>query len=138
MTGGKAVKRWGALIVAGIAVAAVPAFAVATVSVGALRQLESGRWQIRELDGAVAGTTICLGNPKQLVQFEHRRTSGCSSQILDSGEATATVQYSCAGRGYGHSSVRVQTPRTVRIDTQGLSNGQPFSYRLEARRVGAC
>ena len=131
-------KRWGALIVAGIAAAAVPAFAVATISVGALRKLESGRWQVRELDSAVETTAICLGNPQQLVRFEHRHTPGCSSQILDSGEATATSQYSCAGRGYGHSSVRVQTPRTVRIDTQGLSNGRPFSYRLEARRVGAC
>ena len=131
-------KRWGTLIVAGIAAAAVPAYAVATISVGALRKLESGRWQVRELDAAVAPTTVCLGDPRQLVQFEHRGTARCSSQILDSSEATATVQYSCAGRGYGHSSIRVQTPRTVRIDTQGLSNGRPFAYRLEASRVGAC
>jgi hypothetical protein len=133
-----AVRRWGALMLAGIAASAVPAFAVATISVGAQKKLEAGRWQVRELDGAVAATSVCLGDPAQLVRFEHRGLPGCSSQILASGEEVATIQYSCRGRGYGHSSVRVETPRAVRIDTQGLSNGQPFSYRLEARRLGAC
>jgi hypothetical protein len=133
-----AVRRWGALMLAGIALSAVPAFALATIGVGPREKIEAGRWQVRELDNGVAATTVCLGDPAQLVRFEHRRTSGCLSQVLASGEKHATVQYSCRGRGYGHSAVRVETPRSVRIDTQGLSNGRPFSYRLEAQRVGAC
>jgi hypothetical protein len=133
-----AVRRWGALMLAGIAALAVPAFAVATISIGAREKLEAGRWQVRDLDNAVAATSVCLGDPAQLVRFGHRGKPGCSSQLLASGEEHATIQYSCRGGGYGHSAVRVETPRSVRIDTQGLSNGRPFSYRLEAQRVGPC
>jgi hypothetical protein len=137
MTGVGAAKRRGALILAGIASLALPAYA-ASPSVDALGKLERGRWQVRELDGATPPASLCLGDPALLLRFEHRGDRSCSAEVLASGSMTTTVQYTCRGRGFGHSQLRVETPRSVRVDSQGFSNGRPFSYRLEARRTGAC
>ena len=137
MTGLGADTRRGALILAGIAALAVPAFA-ASPALDALTKLEKGRWQVRDLDGATPPASVCLGDPAVLLRFEHRAEPSCAIELLDSKAASRTVQYRCSTRGFGHSHLRVETPRSVRIDTQGFSNGRPFSYRLEARRIGAC
>ena len=134
MSGYRAASRRGALLLAGIALAAAPAYAL---GVTALTKIERGRWQVRELDSAIAPASLCIGDTAALVQFEHR-SAPCQAEIVQDGATAATVQYSCPGRGFGHTQLRVQTPRLVRLDTQGLSDGRPFSYRLEARRVGRC
>ena len=135
MTG--AMTRVGALIVAGAAALALPAQATAP-SIDSLSKLEKGRWQVRELDGATETALLCVGDPAALLRFEHRGASGCSSEVVENAATSAIVQYSCQGRGFGHSELKVETPRSVRIQTQGISNGRPFSYRLQAQRVGAC
>ncbi|HYD37229.1 MAG TPA: hypothetical protein VEA60_06420 [Allosphingosinicella sp.] len=127
-------SRWGALGLAGIAAAAAPVLALAVPE--ALAKLEPGRWQLRHSDGADA-RSLCLADPAMLVQLEHHGAS-CGQELLASGAGAATVEYSCPGRGFGRTSIRVETPRLARIDTQGLADGRPFAYRVEARRVGAC
>jgi hypothetical protein len=127
--------RWGALGPAGFVAAAAPVFALAVPDSELLSQLERGKWQLR--DSAGQPRSICLGDPAVLIQLEHEGVS-CEREILSSGKSGATVQYSCPGRGFGHTSVRIETPRLARIDTQGLVDGRPFSYRAEARKVGAC
>lgn len=127
--------RWGALGLAGLIAVAAPVFAFALPDLEAFSQLERGRWQLR--DAAGESRSICLGDPTELVQLEHAGIS-CEQEILANGKGAATVQYSCPGHGYGHTSIRVETPRLARVDTQGLADGRPFSYRAEARKVGAC
>jgi hypothetical protein len=127
--------RWGALGLAGLTAVAAPVFAFALADLEALSKLERGRWELRGAGGEPR--SICLGDPTALVQLEHKGVS-CEQEVLASEALGATVQYSCPGRGYGHTSIRVETPRLARIDTQGLVDGRPFSYRAEARKVGAC
>lgn len=127
--------RWGALGLAGIAAVAAPVFAFALPDGDLLAQLERGRWQLR--DSAGAPRSVCLGDPAGLVQLEHPGLS-CEREVIASDRSGATVQYSCPGRGFGHTSIRIETPRLARIDTQGLLDGRPFSYRAEARKVGSC
>jgi hypothetical protein len=50
----------------------------------------------------------------------------------------AVVEYHCGAAGFSRSQVDVITPRSLRIDTQGISAQEPFSYVLQARRVGDC
>jgi hypothetical protein len=114
---------------------AAPVFAFALPDLEPLSQLERGRWQLR--DSAGQSRSICLGDPAVLIQLEHSGVS-CEREILASEKGGATVQYSCPGRGFGHTSICIETPRLARIDTQGLVDGRPFSYRAEARKVGAC
>jgi hypothetical protein len=128
--------RRPALVLAGAALA-VPLAAAASGEIAALKGLERGRWQVRDLDSGQARPAVCLGNPAQFVQLEHEG-GPCPTELIENGSVTATVQYSCSARGFGHTHVRVETPRLIRIDTQGLSKGRPFSYRLEAKRVGKC
>jgi len=127
--------RWGALGLAGVIAVAAPVFAFALPGLEAFAQLERGKWQLR--DAAGEPRSICLGDPAVLIQLEHGGIS-CEQEILANEKGGATVQYTCPGRGYGHTSLRVETPRLARIDTQGLIDGRPFSYRAEARKIGAC
>ena len=128
--------RWGALGLAGVLAAAGPVFALALPKLEALSKLEPGRWQLRDPEGRPA-RSICLGDPAALVQIEHGGVS-CGQEVLASEPGAATVQYTCPGRGFGHTNIQVDTPRLARIDTQGLVDGRPFSYRVEARKVGSC
>jgi hypothetical protein len=127
--------RWGALGLAGLLAVAAPVFALAVPKLEALAKLEPGRWQLSEADGA--GRSICVADPAALVQLEHEGAS-CEQEVLASEAGGATVEYTCPGRGFGRTSIRIETPRLARIDTQGLADGSPFAYRVEARRVGAC
>ncbi|HEX6376596.1 MAG TPA: hypothetical protein VFZ91_12850 [Allosphingosinicella sp.] len=128
--------RRGALGLAGTIAVAAPVFALALPGLEALSQLERGRWQLRDSAGGPA-RSVCLGDPIALVQLEHRDAS-CGREVVASEANGATVQYTCPGHGFGHTSIRVETPRLARIDTQGLIDGRPFSYRVEARKVGSC
>jgi hypothetical protein len=126
--------RWGALGLAGVA-AAAPVFAFALPNLEAFSKLERGRWQLRDAGGETR--SICLGPPLAFIQLEHSGAS-CEQEVLANDKDGATVHYSCPGRGFGHTSIRVETPRLARIDTQGLVDGRPFSYRAEARKAGSC
>ena len=128
--------RWGALGLAGLFAVAGPVFALAVPKLEALARLEPGRWQLRDSEG-VPARSICLADPAAFVQLEHEGVA-CGSEVLASEAAAATVEYTCPGRGFGRTDIRVETPRLARIDTQGLVDGRPFAYRVEARKVGAC
>ncbi len=127
--------RRGALGLAGFVAVAAPVLAFALPDLEALSKLERGRWQLR--DPAGQSRSICLGDPAILIQLEQEGVS-CDREIIASDKGGATVQYTCPGRGFGHTSIRIETPRLARIDTQGLVDGRPFSYRAEARKVGTC
>jgi hypothetical protein len=127
--------RWGALGLAGFIAVAAPVFAFALPELQALSKLERGRWQLSSAQGPAR--SICIGNPAALIQLEHERVS-CGHEVLANEAGAATVQYTCPGHGFGHTKVRIETPRLARIDTQGLADGRPFSYRVEARKVGSC
>lgn len=127
--------RWGALGLAGLVAVAAPVFASALAELETFRKLERGLWQLRDAKGT--SRSVCLGDPVVLVQLEHGG-AGCSHEVLASEGGGATVQYTCPGRGFGHSRIRVETPRLARIDTQGLSEGRPFAYRVEAKKLGGC
>ena len=95
-----------------------------------------GEWEIGK-DAAERGERVCLPDPAMLMQWEHR-AKPCARTILNASIDRAEVQYSCPGGGFGTSRVQVLTPRSVKIDTQGISNGLPFNYVVHARRVGDC
>lgn len=104
----------------------------------ALSRLEPGLWQIRQLANRGApAKSICVADPAMLTQVEHRN-SPCSRLVIANEAESATVHYTCPAHGFGRTSVRVETSRLAKIDTQGIVDNLPFAYRAEARRVGAC
>lgn len=103
----------------------------------ALSQTQPGLWEISGAPGSRAPIRQCVTDFIALARFEHR-AKACSAKILkDRGTMTA-IDYSCGGSGFGHSEIDVITPRSLRISTQGISDGLPFNYVLQARRVDDC
>ncbi len=124
-------------LVAAAAVAA-PAVSQRAREVNALAKLQQGLWQFRVIGGgASAPAPVCIGDPAVLAQLQHRSTP-CSRLVVAQDGEGATVHYTCPAGGYGQTSLRVETPRLVQIDTQGISGNVPFAYRAEARLVGSC
>jgi hypothetical protein len=104
---------------------------------GALAKAAPGLWEIAGVPGTRAPARECVGDTGVLAQFEHR-SRPCTRKVLVDGVSTAVVDYSCGGRDFGRSKLTVLTPRSLRIETQGISGGMPFNYVLQARRAGEC
>lgn len=101
----------------------------------ALNGIERGQWQLKEAGGATR--KLCVTNPATLLQLRHPGLA-CNQVVVENSRDTATVHYTCAGRGYGRTSVAVETSKLIHIDTTGIVDGAPFSDDIEARKLGAC
>ena len=124
-------------LVAAVAVAA-PAVSQRASGVNALAKLQSGLWQIRVLSGgAPKPAPVCIGDPAVLAQLRHRNTP-CSRLVVSQDGERATIHYTCPAGGYGQTLLRVETPRLVQVDTQGIADNVPFAFRAEARYAGSC
>lgn len=95
-----------------------------------------GEWEISKTAGS-HGERVCLPDAAMLMQWEHRGKP-CARTIVNASIDGADVHYTCPGGGFGTSSVQVLTPRSIKIQTQGIAGGQPFAYVVHARRVGDC
>jgi hypothetical protein len=103
----------------------------------ALSQAAPGLWELSGVPGAKAPARECLMDVAALAQVEHRG-KGCSRQLIRQTASGALFEYSCGGGDFGRSELNVITPRSLRVDTQGISGGLPFHYVLQARRIGDC
>ncbi len=103
----------------------------------ALAPLETGLWEFKDIAPVSAPTRVCITDLRQLLQPRHP-SPVCRQFISENRGDRAAVSYDCAGRGQGRTTLRVETPRLVQLDSQGVAAGQPFAARIEARRVGAC
>lgn len=100
-------------------------------------QTAAGYWEVSGVPGAKAPIRQCLADVSMLARFEHR-THACTQKVTSGDQSSVVIDYSCGGSGFGHSKVDMITPRSLRIDTQGVSDKLPFNYVLQARRVGDC
>ena len=103
----------------------------------ALSHLEPGQWTLRALDGRMSPRSICLGDVRVLLQLQHPGAS-CSRFIIANDPSMTIVHYTCPGAGHGRTEVRVETPRLMQIESQGIAANTPFDWTLEARHTGPC
>lgn len=124
----------GALMVFGVSAGAVPVGQGGGLT--ALDRLESGQWQLRETsDGGVR--SVCVSKPESLLQIRHSGVQ-CSRFVLENSQDVTTIRYTCPSQGHGRTTVSVETPRLMRLSTQGMAQGAPFQLEFEGRRTGAC
>lgn len=102
----------------------------------ALRSIEHGQWQLKEADDGSL-RNLCLKNAAMLLQLRHGGAQ-CSHFVVENAPTKATIHYTCPGHGYGRTTVSVETPRLIRVETQGVLDGAPFANELEGRRTGTC
>ncbi|QNM82853.1 hypothetical protein H8M03_00300 [Sphingomonas sabuli] len=118
-----------------VSMGAVSLLLVAAAPATVLTTAQPGLWEIER-----AGTPLkrsCVAQVAALAQLEHQRKS-CTRVVIRDTAALATVHYTCPGGGFGESAMRLVTPRSLRVQTQGISDGAPFNYVFQARRVGDC
>ena len=101
------------------------------------RTARPGYWDISLSATGNGARRVCLSDPMILAQWEHRGVA-CTRDLLSEQGNSATVRYSCPGGGFGQSVMTLLTPRSIKVDTQGISDGGPFAYSLYARRAGSC
>jgi len=58
--------------------------------------------------------------------------------VISDKPSETVVHYTCPGGGFGQTKMTVLTPRSMRVETQGISDNAPFNYVLQVRRVGDC
>jgi hypothetical protein len=113
------------------------AILVAAAQPRALAPATGGLWEVSQSATGHNPTRVCVPSPEVLAQYEHRQARCTRVVISDKGTETV-IHYTCADGGFGQSKVTLLTPRSLRIDTQGISGNLPFHYQLHARRVGEC
>jgi|SRR5687767_13963706 len=103
----------------------------------ALGAARPGLW---EISGApYAGTAVlqCVADTALLARVEHSGQN-CTQEVVKDNASVAVVEYKCANGGFGRSKLTLLTPRSMRIETQGISANYPFNYVIQARRIGDC
>ncbi len=121
----------------GALVALSAAGAIAAAQPRALAPAEGGLWEVSESASGHNATQVCVPSAEVLAQYEHRQ-GRCTRAVISDKGSEAVIHYTCADGGFGQSKVTLLTPRSMRIDTQGISANLPFHYQLHARRLGNC
>jgi hypothetical protein len=94
-------------------------------------------WEVSGAPGLKSPARLCVADPSVLAQFEHRGRQ-CTRVVVSDSAPTAVIRYTCVAGGFGESRLTLITPRSIRIETQGISDQLPFNYVVQARRVGEC
>ncbi len=124
-------------LASGAAAAALVLLLAAAQRPTALAQTSAGLWEISGMPGAAAPVRRCLLDTAALAQVEHRGQS-CTRVTVSDAPSAAVIHYTCTSGGFGRTQMTVLTPRSIRVETQGISHGAPFNYVVNARRVGDC
>jgi hypothetical protein len=125
--------------VAVLASVAMPGFSqpAQAPTIAALQVIQPGQWALRSRSDPAQSRTLCLGDPVLLFQLRHGGAA-CTRFVVANDPRGATVQYRCPGAGNGRTTIKVETPRLIQIDSQGIANNEPFMIEFEGRRVGEC
>lgn len=103
-----------------------------------LDQLVDGRWELRQRGGDRRQVErICLRDGRGLIQLRHPEQP-CDRLVVEDSPSSVTVQYTCRGRGYGRTHIRMESDQLVQLESQGIAGGLPFDFAAEGRRVGGC
>jgi len=103
----------------------------------ALSGVSGGLWEISTSATGSNASRVCVPDPIALAQYEHRAAS-CTRVVISDKPSETVVHYTCPGGGFGQTKMTVLTPRSMRVETQGISDNAPFNYVLQVRRVGDC
>ena len=126
------------LCVAAVAMTVCGGLATAAAAPGltALKRIERGEWQLKSIGTNAPAQTLCIADPRVLIHYGHDVVQ-CQHSVVANDANTTTLHYTCKA-SHGQTTVKVATPRSFNLETQGIINGAPFEDEFEARRIGAC
>ena len=126
-------KRIGAAALLAVAATTM----IAAQGPRALAPAAGGLWAVSADATGHDSEQVCISSPQVLALWEHR-TGRCTPEVISDVSSIARIRYTCSDGGFGDAKVTLITPRTMKIDTQGISGGLPFHYQRHARRIGDC
>ena len=120
-----------------IAGAAALVLLAAAARPSALDKTSPGLWELSGLPNAGTAFRQCVADTAALARVEHRGHS-CTQVVIKDQPRWTEIHYTCTNGGFGRTKLTVLTPRSMRIETQGISANYPFNYTVQARRIGNC
>lgn len=113
---------------AGLAMAANPAL---------LGKSRPGQWELAGIEGMKAPARMCVTDLADLARLQHPGRK-CTQRAIRETKSSVTFAYECAAGDFGQTRMDFLTSQSFRIQTQGIAGGLPFSYLVQARRLGEC
>ncbi|MEO7654810.1 MAG: DUF3617 family protein [Sphingomicrobium sp.] len=113
---------------AGLAFAVVPEV---------LAKSRAGLWELAGIEGSKAPARVCVTDLADLARLQHSGRK-CTQRAIRETGSSVTFSYQCTASDFGQSRLDWVTSQSFRIQTQGISGGLPFSYLVQARRLGDC
>jgi hypothetical protein len=103
----------------------------------ALSLVQPGQWLLKSRENRAENRMICVGDVRALLQVRHGGAM-CNRFVIANTPRETTVHYTCPGSGHGRTTIKVETPRLIQIESQGIADREPFAVELEGRRIGEC
>lgn len=128
--------RMGVLAAAAVG-ATAGAVPVKAPQLAVINAIEPGQWELREVGTSGSPRVLCVTNPDMLIQLRHASVQ-CTRYVVENQPQTVTVNYDCEGAGNGRTTITLDTPRQIRLQTQGIAQHAPFDVDYAGRRLGAC
>lgn len=136
MTGGRMARATAVVLLATGMLVATTAHADAPQT-SVLATIEPGQWQLHDTDDD-SRRNLCVRDPRVLLQLGHADTAQCSRFVVSQSPRELTIHYTCPGAGHGRTTIGLVTPRSIKLETQGIAGGLPFQHVYAARRTGGC
>lgn len=103
----------------------------------ALAGVQPGLWEVSRSATGHGARRMCV---TELVELAHAAHPGerCRRTILSDRSGQLLLDLQCDNGDVGRSRISVVTPRSLKVELQGIHRGLPFDQTLYARRAGAC
>ena len=102
-----------------------------------LAETSPGLWELTGFPKPHASARQCVADTAALAALEHHGQS-CKQVLISDSPSSTVIEYTCANGGFGRTKLTLLTPRSLRIETQGISAKYPFNHVIQARRIGDC
>jgi hypothetical protein len=103
----------------------------------ALAGVEPGLWEVSRSATGRDPKAMCLRDLQELAAVGHPGER-CTRTVLSDQPGELLLDLSCPRDEFARSQISVITPRSVKVETQGIHGGAPFAITLYARRKGPC
>jgi hypothetical protein len=103
----------------------------------ALAGVQPGLWEVSRSAVGHGAKQICFRDMLALASAGHPGES-CARRVLSDEQGKLVLYLACPGGEFARSRISVLTPRSLKLESQGVHRGAPFDLTLHARRVGSC
>jgi hypothetical protein len=103
----------------------------------ALASIEPGLWEVSRSATGRNPARLCLRDVQELALVGHPGER-CTRTILSDRPGELLLDLNCPRNEFARSRISVTTPRSLKIETQGIHGGAPFAMTFFARRTGTC